>query len=380
MGTRTAAVRARLTRGLQRRDDGRAGGRTGHRPRERWRSCWEPPPARANSCAAVSATWLPRPWASSPVTWSCATSDSRDHARDRRPERYERQCGQPGPRGRVLGIARGRPQRRDQEPKREDDARPRQPRGQCARPQGGERRRADEHGCRHRRRILDHVPRDARRILDLGTGDGRLLALLRMDRPDSARFADQASVEFVRHDLAEPMPDLGSFDAVVSCLAIQHVHDTRKRTLYAEAFDRLVPGGVFCNLEHVASPTARLHRAFYQALGYARTCWLLPITCSTWRRSLAGLCLRGPSRLPAEMPPVKNVGEPCSGEPHARIDGGRKPASVGSGRATPGTCRLPDQPPSSGLAAGDVASRARSRLARLWVKLVETCLRAGKRG
>jgi hypothetical protein len=46
MGTRTAAVRAPLARGLQRRDDGRAGGRTGHRPRDRWRSCWEPPSAR----------------------------------------------------------------------------------------------------------------------------------------------------------------------------------------------------------------------------------------------------------------------------------------------------------------------------------------------
>ena len=215
--------------------------------------------------------------------------------------------------------------------------------------------------------LLDHVPRDARRILDLGTGDGRLLALLRMDRPDSvgvgldvsepmieaarARFADQASVEFVRHDLAEPMPDLGSFDAVVSCFAIQHVHDTRKRTLYAEAFDRLAPGGVFCNLEHVASPTARLHRAFYQALGYARTSRILPITCSTWRRSLAGLCLRGPSRLPAEMPPVKNVGEPCSGEPHARIDGGREETSVSRLRPRD-TRRLSPTRPASLLGLG----------------------------
>ena len=133
--------------------------------------------------------------------------------------------------------------------------------------------------------LADHVPRDARRILDLGTGDGRLLALLRLDRPDSVgvgldisepmleaareRFAGQRGVEFVRHDLAEPMPDLGSFDAVVSCFAIHHVHDVRKRSLYAEIFDRLVPGGVFCNLEHVASPTPRLHSAFFQALGYA---------------------------------------------------------------------------------------------------------------
>ena len=131
--------------------------------------------------------------------------------------------------------------------------------------------------------LSDHVPRDARRILDLGTGDGRLLALLRLERGDSAgvgldiseamlgaareRFAEEQGVELVRHDLAEPLPDLGSFDVVVSCFAIHHVHDTRKRTIYAEIFDRLEPGGVFCNLEHVASPTPRLHSAFYRALG-----------------------------------------------------------------------------------------------------------------
>ena len=120
--------------------------------------------------------------------------------------------------------------------------------------------------------LLEHVPRDARRILDLGTGDGRLLALLRADRPGDARasgstsrsscsasarerFAGDERVELVEHDLTEPLPALGRFDAVVSSLAIHHLEHERKRSLYAEVFDLLEPGGVFANFEHVASPS-----------------------------------------------------------------------------------------------------------------------------
>jgi tRNA (cmo5U34)-methyltransferase len=130
--------------------------------------------------------------------------------------------------------------------------------------------------------LLEHVPRDARRILDLGTGDGRLLALLEADRPEMLgvgldfsdlmleaarkRFADDDRIELVEHDLANPLPTLGRFDAVVSSFAIHHLEHERKRTLYGEVFDLLEPGGVFANFEHVASPTHRLHLAFFAAI------------------------------------------------------------------------------------------------------------------
>jgi tRNA (cmo5U34)-methyltransferase len=131
--------------------------------------------------------------------------------------------------------------------------------------------------------LFEQIPKDARRVLDLGTGDGRLLALLARDRRelvgvgvdfsgvmlDAARerFAGDERMELVRHDLSEPLPALGRFDAVVSSFAIHHLEHERKRTLYREVFDLLQPGGVFANFEHVASATARLHLAFFEAIG-----------------------------------------------------------------------------------------------------------------
>jgi SAM-dependent methyltransferase len=144
--------------------------------------------------------------------------------------------------------------------------------------------RADEfpHRTEGESVLLEHVPRGARRILDLGTGDGRLLALLQIDRREMLgvgldfsklmleaarkRFAKDEHVELVEHDLTEPLPALGRFDAVVSSFAIHHLEHERKRSLYGEVFDLLEPGGVFANFEHVTSATHRLHLAFFTAI------------------------------------------------------------------------------------------------------------------
>ncbi len=82
------------------------------------------------------------------------------------------------------------------------------------------------------------------------------------------RFANDPSVQVVRHDLDAGLPVFDTpFDAVISSFAIHHLADARKRSLYAEIFDRLAPDGVFCNFEHVASATAALHAAFLERLG-----------------------------------------------------------------------------------------------------------------
>jgi SAM-dependent methyltransferase len=82
------------------------------------------------------------------------------------------------------------------------------------------------------------------------------------------RFAADSSVRVVEHNFDQPLPNLGTFDAAISSFAIHHVVHERKRGLYAEVFGLLNNGGVFCNLEHVASPSPRLHEEFLHRIGF----------------------------------------------------------------------------------------------------------------
>src|SRR5262245_57568377 len=109
--------------------------------------------------------------------------------------------------------------------------------------------------------LLEEVPKQARRVLDLGSGDGRLLALLLLACPEARgvavefsppmlerlreRFRGDGRGQIVDHDLERPLPDLGTFEVVASSFAIHHLPHPRKRVLYQEIWAALEPGGVF---------------------------------------------------------------------------------------------------------------------------------------
>jgi len=125
--------------------------------------------------------------------------------------------------------------------------------------------------------LLNILPPNPTRVLDLGCGDGKVMALIggsgvavdfspHMLEQARARFHAE-DVEVVEHNLNATLPDLGTFDLVVSAFAIHHCNHERKRELYAEVFDIVEPGGMFANLEHVASPTAGLHEEFLRLIG-----------------------------------------------------------------------------------------------------------------
>jgi tRNA (cmo5U34)-methyltransferase len=149
-----------------------------------------------------------------------------------------------------------------------------------------EHRKRIPHRAEGYRVLLEFVPEDVARVLDLGCGDGEVVGRVLEARPGAEavaadfsaemlrrvreRFVEALNVTVVEHDLDEPLPaDWGTFDAVVSAFSIHHVVDRRKRSLYAEVYERLAPGGVFLNLEHVASATPELHEAFLAAMGTA---------------------------------------------------------------------------------------------------------------
>jgi tRNA (cmo5U34)-methyltransferase len=134
--------------------------------------------------------------------------------------------------------------------------------------------------------LLEHVPVGVKRVLDIGTGNGRLLSIIKINRPRikdaigvdisptmlktaEERFISDRSVKVFRHDLNEKLLEsrLGKFDAIVTSLTIHHLSHKRKRSIYEEIFHLLNHEGIFCDLEHVNSPTQNLREHFLALVG-----------------------------------------------------------------------------------------------------------------
>jgi len=121
--------------------------------------------------------------------------------------------------------------------------------------------------------LLRRHNRPIARFLDLGCGAGAMSELLLGVLPGSegvlVDFSEpmlaRAAVNLagyagrwqpVRGDLNDPawrdaLP-AGSYDAIVSALAIHHLPPERKPLLFAECFALLQPGGMFVNMDYVA--------------------------------------------------------------------------------------------------------------------------------
>ncbi len=153
-------------------------------------------------------------------------------------------------------------------------------------------------------RVIEAGKKPVLRFADLGCGGGILASALLAEYPEavgvlvdfSAAMINEACAQLSRHaakltfinaDLREKawfqkITPLGPFDAIVSGCAIHHFSDGRKRELYTEILDLLVPGGLFINIEHVSSSTPwvasisdQLHddsvHAFHNAKGSTKT-------------------------------------------------------------------------------------------------------------
>lgn len=130
-------------------------------------------------------------------------------------------------------------------------------------------------------RLLAMNGRPVRRFLDIGCGDGVVGAAVLSRWPDahgvfldfSPAMLDAARAKldtrhtFVHDDYGDPawaarIAARGPFDAIVSGFSIHHQEDDRKRAIYREIFELLEPGGMFVNIEHVASATPWGSRCF----------------------------------------------------------------------------------------------------------------------
>lgn len=121
--------------------------------------------------------------------------------------------------------------------------------------------------------------RSPRRVLDLGTGTGYTLRRVLEAFPNvtavgldvSAEMLDRARqrlegledrVELHASDIAAPRID-GSFDAIISILAVHHLYADEKRHLFSRIWEHIEPGGLFLLADYFRPAMDRLSELYH---------------------------------------------------------------------------------------------------------------------
>ncbi len=122
--------------------------------------------------------------------------------------------------------------------------------------------------------LLPFGPQETFTFLDLGAGTGAASRTILDVHPGSTAILADFSAEMMRAGEREMRPYSGRYryvefdmsvggewpaaipaglDAVVTSMCVHHLPDERKQGLFAEIFDRLVPGGWYLNYDPVAA-------------------------------------------------------------------------------------------------------------------------------
>lgn len=133
-------------------------------------------------------------------------------------------------------------------------------------------------------RVIRLTQPQVKTFLDLGCGNGILGKAIHQSYPDAqgvfldisssmleaARNSTSPQIgqaifilqDFGQKDWVKSIKKISPFDVIVSGFAIHHQPDERKREIYQEIYKLLKPGGIFLNLEHVASRSQLGESAF----------------------------------------------------------------------------------------------------------------------
>jgi tRNA (cmo5U34)-methyltransferase len=117
--------------------------------------------------------------------------------------------------------------------------------------------------------LIDRLP-TLKTVLDIGAGTGLFTQFIYQQRPDlhftlvdisgdmlsvaKERFAGADNVTFEELDFSK-WPLEHKYDLIISSLAIHHLEDDQKSTLYQNIYNALNPGGMFINADQVKGRT-----------------------------------------------------------------------------------------------------------------------------